>query len=240
MILLLVSCTPNAKSPIIQQVIVSEEQPQRIIPQKDILCPIEMQHIQALYCTNLEQTCLEWIDKKRCKSFAHESKCNGAQIELDFCIDIEEAHGLDGFPLNTITWNQADKICKKSGKRLCNESEWTQACEGPERLPYPYGYDRDSSICNIDHKAYIKNKKLANESVNIKDYPKCLSSYEIHNMAGNMDEAVLSDGGTKYKSVFKGGFWSYIRAACRPRTTEHYEEYADTQTGFRCCKDINN
>lgn len=216
----------------------SEELPQSIIPLKNDSCPNEMKHVQDLYCANLEQTCIEWIDKKRCKIFSHESKCIGSEIELNYCIDTEESHNLFGFPLTDITWNQANKMCKSWDKRLCKENEWTQACEGPERLPYPYGYERNSSLCNIDHKAYIKDKKLVNESVNIKDYPECLSPYNVHDMAGNVDEAVVSNGGTKYQSVFKGGFWGFVRNACRPKTSEHFEEYADTQTGFRCCKDV--
>jgi sulfatase modifying factor 1 len=238
-LLILLSCRPNTEPTLVVKDNIYEEV-KPIIPQKDNSCKAGMIYIHGTYCTNLKQTCLKWIDKKRCKSFSHESICEGSEIPLDFCIDTEEAHSENGMPLTNITWNQGNKMCKSWGKRLCTESEWTLSCEGNERLPYPYGYDRDSSICNIDHKAYIKNKKLVNESVNIKSYPDCLSPYKVHDMVGNVDEAVVSNGGTEYKSVFKGGFWGYIRGNCFSRTTEHFEEYADTQTGFRCCSNIND
>ena len=48
------------------------------------------------------------------------------------------------------TWYEAQDACQAQGKRLCGDSEWTLACEGQERLPYPYGYDRDAEACNID------------------------------------------------------------------------------------------
>lgn len=237
LLLILFSCTPYQEPTLIikDNIIL----PEKIIPLKDNSCKQDMVHVQGLYCTKLEQTCLEYIDKKRCKTFSHESKCLGKEILMDFCIDTEEAHSEDQMPLTNITWNQANHLCKFWNKRLCTESEWTLSCEGNDRLPYPYGYDRDSSICNIDHKAYIKDKKLVNESVSINEYSNCLSPYGVHDMVGNIDEAVMSDGGTKYKTVFKGGFWGFIRANCFSRTTEHFEEYADTQTGFRCCSNIN-
>ena len=235
---LLISCQANIKSSYVVKSTTYEE-PLKETPQKDFSCEENMVHIKGLYCDSLNQTCLKWIDKKRCAIFSKESQCVGNEKELNFCIDIEEAHKEDGMPLTGMTWDQGSKLCKSWGKRLCTESEWVLSCEGNERLPYPYGYERDSSICNIDHKAFIKDKKLVNESSNIKEYPNCLSPFGVHNMVGNVDEAVISNGQTKYKSVFKGGFWGYLRNACRPRTTEHFEEYADTQTGFRCCSNIN-
>src|ERR1700748_1122908 len=197
-VLFLISCGPNIKPELVVKGGIYFENPSHITPQKDNSCPLDMVRVTGNYCTNLQQTCLEWIDKKRCKTFSHTSQCLGEEIPLDFCIDIEEAHGESGFPLTDITWNQANKICKNWGKRLCTESQWTLSCEGNEHLPYPYGYDRDSTICNIDHKAYIKNDKLVNESVSIKDYPECLSPFLVHDMVGNVDEAVMSNGNTKY------------------------------------------
>ncbi len=41
-------------------------------------------------------------------------------------------------------FHQAQVKCAAVGKRLCTESEWTLACEGPEMKPFPYGYSRDA------------------------------------------------------------------------------------------------
>ena len=57
-------------------------------------------------------------------------------------------------PVVAVTWNEARDSCKKAGKRLCLDHEWTLACEGQERLPYPFGYTRDPEACNFD-KPYI-------------------------------------------------------------------------------------
>ena len=57
-------------------------------------------------------------------------------------------------PVVGVDWNEAHQQCTSVGKRLCGDTEWTLACEGQERLPYPYGYTRNPEACNID-KPYI-------------------------------------------------------------------------------------
>ena len=37
--------------------------------------------------------------------------------------------------------------CQKQNKRLCTESEWTLACEGPDWKGYPYGSEYRSEVC---------------------------------------------------------------------------------------------
>ncbi|MFO0658427.1 MAG: SUMF1/EgtB/PvdO family nonheme iron enzyme [Polyangiaceae bacterium] len=64
------------------------------------------------------------------------------------------------------SWHQAVKACADQGKRLCTEDEFNFACEGPEMLPYVYGYVRDENKCNID-KTYI-----------YPDHSKVLPTYE--------------------------------------------------------------
>ena len=37
--------------------------------------------------------------------------------------------------------------CLQQNKRLCSESEWTLACEGPDWKGYPYGSEYRSEVC---------------------------------------------------------------------------------------------
>ena len=47
-------------------------------------------------------------------------------------------------------FHQAELKCAAVGKRICTESEWTLACEGPSMPPFPYGYVRDANKCTGD------------------------------------------------------------------------------------------
>lgn len=121
-------------------------------------------------------TCTNWIAREypeRCRSFDPEKWENIAQTlktkPLHFCMDRYEYPNQKGaYPIIMVNWDEAHRLCEKQSKRLCNEEEWTFACEGEESLPYPTGYERlvkgDGSpeaprICNIDHQWKVFNEK---------------------------------------------------------------------------------
>ena len=47
---------------------------------------------------------------------------------------------------------QAGDACAEAGKRLCTDTEWLRACQGPLDTTYPYGNTREPGVCN-DHRA---------------------------------------------------------------------------------------
>jgi len=64
-------------------------------------------------------------------------------IHLAFCMDRYEYPNKPGAtPARLHNWYEAQEACEAAGKRLCEEQEWTLACEGPEHLPYPNGWTR--------------------------------------------------------------------------------------------------
>ena len=75
-----------------------------------------------------------------------------------FCIDKYEYPNrpdvrctvMNDFPM-------AQRLCAEQKKRVCTETEWTMACEGPEYKPYPYGYSRDPTICRGDQSGVEPN-----------------------------------------------------------------------------------
>lgn len=72
-----------------------------------------------------------------------------------FCIDRYEApNRLGDLPLVMFNFNQAEAWCEARNKRLCYDTEWTRACEGPEGNRFPYGKTRQPGVC-VDDKAYI-------------------------------------------------------------------------------------
>jgi sulfatase modifying factor 1 len=217
-------------------------------------CPKGMVEVAGDYCPNVEQKCLRWLDpetKMRCAEFAPTSECHGHTAKKHFCIDQFEYPNRPGDkPEVMTTWIQAGATCSKEGKRLCNESEWTLACEGQERLPYPYGYARNADACNIDkphpdvNEQAIANPVTRDEEVARLDQrdpsgarEACVSPYGVYDMTGNVDEWVVNESGKPYKSGLKGGYWGPVRDRCRPMTIAHNEEFMFYQIGFRCCSD---
>ena len=178
-------------------------------------CPDGMIHVKKDFCTKVERTCLESsYDKPNHLHICHKfkqapPKCVGDHVQLDFCIDRYEYPDKKGaHPPVMVDWYTAAGECAAEDKRLCYESEWTAACEGPDDTPFPAGYERSSDICNIDNrwikpslsKIYSSNPairdpelKRLDESVPSGGKPKCVSGYGVYDMTGNFDERTLAD-----------------------------------------------
>jgi formylglycine-generating enzyme len=219
-------------------------------------CPGNMVEVEGDYCPNLEQKCVKWMDDektfpRRCAEFAPTSTCKSKTVKKHFCIDKFEYPNRAGEnPVVMKTWNEAADACKSQGKRLCGDSEWTMACEGRERLPYPYGTKRDSEACNIDRgHPDVNEKALGDPRTRDAEVARlwqgeasgtraaCVSPYGVHDMTGNVDEWVMNESGHPFKSGSKGGYWGPVRDRCRPMTTVHNEAFAFYQLGFRCCSE---
>jgi formylglycine-generating enzyme len=225
----------------------------------DAACSADMVDVEGDYCPYLEQRCLRWLDpetKLQCAEFEKVPSpvhCGLPAEHKHFCIDRYEWPNKAGvLPVYMASWTEAKASCESMGKRLCSDTEWTLACEGPERQPYPYGdgYERDDRACNID-KPYIlpdvervfDPKTQAAELARLDQRepsgsrPACVSPYGVHDMVGNVDEWVVnvSQFGKPYVSGLKGGYWGPVRTRCRPMTTAHDENFRYYQIGFRCC-----
>jgi hypothetical protein len=219
-------------------------------------CGENQVEVDGDYCPALEQKCIRWMDPettvpRRCSEFAPTGKCQGKTVKKHFCIDkYEYPNKLGEKPVVMKTWYEAADACKAQGKRLCGDSEWTLACEGQERLPYPYGYERNSQACNIDkphpdvNEAAMADPRTRDAEVarlwqgeNSGTRESCVSPYGAMDMTGNVDEWVINESGMPYKSGLKGGYWGPVRDRCRPMTTAHYEQFVFYQIGFRCCGD---
>lgn len=222
-------------------------------PATALSCPEDMNLVEGEYCTNVDQRCLRWIDedtRTRCAEFAP-SRCTGRRRHLAVCMDRFEYPNQPGaHPMVMVTWHEAQRLCNAQQKRLCTQSEWTFACEGPEMNPYPYGLNRDASACRIDHQTVRPDRaRLGNPSTMIDEsarlyeavpsgaMARCVSWAGIHDMTGNADEWAINESGAPYRSALKGGWWGRIRARCRPSTTSHNETFIYYQIGFRCCAD---
>jgi sulfatase modifying factor 1 len=219
-------------------------------------CPAGMVEVQGEYCPSVLHRCIRWISQSRdrCAEYEPTSKCFGEPVEKHFCIDQYEFPNRRGaIPHVGMSWEQAKARCEADGKRLCTSSEWTLACEGPERTPYPDGYKRGT--CNQDM-PYIfpDDAAFSNPATRPREIERlrqshvsgarsgCVSHYGVFDMTGNVDEWVVNEQGSPldrpYDSGLKGGYWGPVRNRCRPMTVDHNAWHAGYQIGFRCCADL--
>jgi sulfatase modifying factor 1 len=206
-------------------------------------CGDGMVLVEGEYCTEAREDCVEWIDPPtkpfaRCAKFGP-SVCVGERVHKRFCIDRDE-YAVPGqtLPESDVSWTQARETCERQNKRLCMETEWELACEGPQMLPYPTGYDRDPNDCNYDKGDLLdpQSGKLRDQREPASELERCASPYGVRNMTGNVDEWVWRDRTWgEWRSALKGGWWMPARNRCRPATTAHDEHFHEIQTGVRCC-----
>jgi formylglycine-generating enzyme required for sulfatase activity len=220
-----------------------------------------MVEVEGEYCPVVEQFCVRQVEpnhpeRDRCAEFAPTGRCLSTPVHKRFCIDRYEWPNQAGVkPALAMDWNEARSQCASLHKRLCSDSEWTLACEGQERLPYPYGYVRNPDACNIDRPyrtpddAKWGNPRTRGEEIARLDQrdpsgarESCVSPYGVYDMTGNVDEWVYNEKGKErekpYVSGLKGGYWGPVRDRCRPMTTDHNQWHTGYQIGFRCCEDV--
>jgi len=224
-------------------------------------CADGMVLVEGDFCSNLGHVCLKSLDGlvERCAEYAAPPICDGPIQKKRFCIDRFEYPNMEGVrPVVMVSWHEANVACEAEGKRLCTSSEWTLACEGSERVPYPYGYTRDSTACNIDRpnlevdsQALLRPRAIASEVARLDQrvpsgqMSRCKSPYGVQDMTGNVDEWVTNerhfgpapaDGSDRpFISALKGGYWGPVRNRCRATTTAHDEWFRYYDVGFRCC-----
>jgi sulfatase modifying factor 1 len=224
-------------------------------------CPEDMVLVDTDVCPQVQRTCLKDEYSKAnkitiCHRFAEAPpKCTSKERRQRFCIDRYEAPNREGARAPVmVDFYDAMALCTEQGKRLCWESEWIAACEGPNKLPFPYGYARDPKKCNIDNryikpsleKFYSTDERISGPELTRLDQgvpsggkPECKSGFGVHDQTGNVDEWVMLETkrGKGGWAGLKGGAWGHVRNACRPVTTSHVAEFTYYNISFRCCAD---
>ena len=142
-------------------------------------------------------------------------------------------HDRADYPINCVTWSQADAYCAARGERLPTEPEWEFAARGGEQyLKYPWGDDApDGHAC----------WKHAGGSCMTKAYP--AGVFELYDMSGNVWEwtddwyaAYPWPPETGFAKVYRGGSWSrrfekWMHTRLRDRAKPSDQ---GAHLGFRC------
>ncbi len=153
---------------------------------------------------------------------------------------------------------ESQHLCSAHSKRVCTESEWAMACEGPSYKPYPYGYVRDPNKCRGDRpyrfpnvkKTVSKNKEAAHEEVErlwdgvvSGSQPECVSDYGVYDMPGNADELGASETPpprSTFDNVTTGGPWlDGVRNQRRPKIYTHNGGFRYYYLSFRCFEETD-
>lgn len=201
-------------------------------------CPAGMVRVQGqmkdwegvLAVQHQSSACLKadnprWDPKDKCYLFdAAKMRLESVPaFDMSFCIDRFEFPNIPNeAPAVMTSWMDARKACEAQGKRLCEEDEWTFACEGERALPYPYGdgVTRDASVCNVD--AENKNAPMPRHNMKIGtaselaaaareldqlwrgvpsgSRPGCRSPFGVYDMTGNVDEWALHSRGRPWET----------------------------------------
>jgi Sulfatase-modifying factor enzyme 1 len=225
-----------------------------VVAQLPEACPGDMALVDGNVCPSLEYQCDRFVDESSpsCAEYAHKPECRFNQESARFCVDrYEWPNQVGEKPTVFVTWYQAKKACQSVGKRLCERSEWTLACEGPKRTPFPYGFERFPSPCNVSRPVEEADpKKLQSPATRnaeierlwqadpIGSHPDCVSAFGAFDMVGNVDEWTDNgeEGGAQV-STLNGGYWGPVRNTCRLTTKTHGPDFQFYQIGFRCCAD---
>ncbi len=215
-------------------------------------CPTDMRLVAHDHYEVVDRVCTDKRDAKHCFAYQPGSnKPRGKPRALRFCMDTYEAPNARGAkPLVMQSSLDAAAWCKERGKRMCNEVEFESACEGPEMLPWPYGWAADGEACN-SHKPWREfhaevlykggpaaDAELARlwQGEPAGSRPRCVTREGIFDLVGNVEEWVSSRPSRTWVPVtLIGGFWSKPWTGCRGANDAHEPAFRFYETGFRCC-----
>ncbi|MBW1870420.1 MAG: hypothetical protein JRJ19_00045 [Deltaproteobacteria bacterium] len=186
-----------------------------------------------------------------------------------FCIDIYEASRPDATDRlegsdysmamsvpNKKQWKVEDNAealgaCQRADKTLCAESQWFEACQGPDETVYGYDDEYDPVICsgidkycNCGADSSCEDRDpcpftgcfhVCERNRIIQDptgsNPGCLNGFGVYDMNGGVWEHVLNGDETR----IRGGAYNCSDSKKLHRCDYIPEVWSPSARGFRCC-----
>lgn len=219
-------------------------------------CADDMRLVTGTHFDEVQHLCVDpRKDAKDTHCFKyHEgiTALEGAKTKVRVCMDQYEApNKKNAKPYVMQSFESATKWCKARHKRTCSEQEWETACEGPEWLPWQYGWTNDKRVCHsdrgwkqVDFAKFGQGGEVAKaesdrlwQGSGSGTRAGCVSPFGIFDMMGNVEEWVATRKTRRFPGALMGGFWAKPWTGCRGTNDAHEPSFVFYETGFRCCAD---
>lgn len=150
----------------------------------------------------------------------------------------EYPNALGGEPLTHVSWEEADRLCQKAGKKLCSAEVWEEACTNGGATNFPYGNHFIPQKCPAELEGIAQSG----------DFPDCRNTLGVQDLTGGVWEWIgeaqfapkLNENTNSARYELRGGSWYTDSEKARCRPTSGYPlalgtaKYPDV--GFRCCR----
>lgn len=199
------------------------------------------------------------LDRKICGGPFEVAIHHGAPDQATTCIDVFEFPNRPCVVPFVYSYALvAAQLCGLTGKRLCTQEEWTDACEadpkGGAARAYAYGDALDleachtgktrAASCDVDKALWAS---CPTETAPSGSYPRCRSRLGVFDQHGNVAEAMIRrEAGVNYVQL-KGSAWFYdgkmYPDTCRFDPRWHVDTidrsfHTNYHLGFRCCRSV--
>ncbi|MGZ5968475.1 MAG: formylglycine-generating enzyme family protein, partial [Polyangiales bacterium] len=182
-------------------------------PTKPKLCPAGMANVPggtyfvaskgdsiaiAPFCLDVaEATVSEW------DACVKKGQCTTASLDGALC-NYKDRPKKDRHPINCVDWDQADAYCSSLGKRLPTVTEWEWAARGADAgTAFPWGEDHPrEQLC---WSGFLDRGGVG--TCEVKSHPSGVTSFGVHDLAGNVSEWVSSPTMPESERPLAGDSW---------------------------------
>jgi formylglycine-generating enzyme required for sulfatase activity len=147
--------------------------------------------------------------------------------------------GFEDHPAVEVSLVGARAYCAWAGKRVPTEAEWQAACEGPERLTFPWGHHLRTGPGQPLRANLFSDTDGYARTAPVGSFPEGRSPYGLWDMGGNVWEWALTDSG---EARLRGGSWvnGKSMAECTgSNDVAHSHSYIKMNSvGVRCARTL--